>query len=175
MTPTPDPLDQLQADLGWALGATLRAYSKTGGPILAGIPGGHRGYQLLAAASGAEHTQLALATRLGVDRTVMTYLLDDLEKAGLVERKPDPADRRARRIVVTEAGRTTMRELQGKLAHAEADVLSALTPPERALFRDLLRTVATHVGLHEPQVDACTAAESCTDAAPGAGARRRKG
>ena len=35
----------------------------------------------------------------------MTYLLDDLEKAGLIERRPDPADRRARRIAATASGR----------------------------------------------------------------------
>ena len=31
----------------------------------------------------------------------MTYLLDDLEAAGLVERRPDPTDRRARRVAPT--------------------------------------------------------------------------
>ena len=35
----------------------------------------------------------------------MTYLLDDLEQAGLIERRPEPADRRARRVVATDAGR----------------------------------------------------------------------
>jgi DNA-binding MarR family transcriptional regulator len=34
----------------------------------------------------------------------MTYLLDDLEAASLIERRPDPADRRARRIVATQKG-----------------------------------------------------------------------
>jgi DNA-binding MarR family transcriptional regulator len=36
----------------------------------------------------------------------MTYLLDSLAEAGLVERRPDPADRRARRIVATARGRS---------------------------------------------------------------------
>jgi DNA-binding MarR family transcriptional regulator len=173
MTQAPDSRDELQSDLGWALGAVLRAYAKVGGPLFDGVPGAHRGYQVLAAASGTEDTQLALAGKLGVDRTVMTYLLDDLEEAGLVERRPDPADRRARRIVVTDSGRATMRELQGKLAHVEAGVLSALTESERALFRDLLRRVATHVGLHDP-ADACAAAVQCTDVAPTTRTRRRR-
>jgi DNA-binding MarR family transcriptional regulator len=174
MTPVPESRDDLQSDLGWALGAVLRAYAKAGGPLLAGVPGAHRGYQVLAAACGAEDTQLALANKLGVDRTVMTYLLDDLERAGLVERKPDPADRRARRIVVTDSGRTTLRELRGKLAHVETGVLSALAEPERAVFRDLLRTVATRVGLHDPHGDACAVVEQCTDPAPATKTRRRK-
>jgi DNA-binding MarR family transcriptional regulator len=174
MTLVPESRDELQSDLGWALGAVLRAYAKAGGHLFAGVPGSHRGYQVLAAASGAEDTQLALANKLGVDRTVMTYLLDDLEQAGLVERRPDPADRRARRIVVTDSGRTTLRELQGKLAHVETGVLSALAEPERALFRDLLRTVATDVGLHDPQGDAGAVADQCTDVTPAARTRRSR-
>ena len=64
-----------------------------------------RGYQVLAsAAQSTVGSQLALAQHLGIDRTVMTYLLDDLEAAGLIERRPDPADRRARRIVATRQG-----------------------------------------------------------------------
>jgi hypothetical protein len=78
MTQVPEVRDELQSDLGWALGVVLRAYAKGAGHVIAGVPGGPRGYQVLAAAvSGAEGTQLALANKLGVDRTVMTYLLDD--------------------------------------------------------------------------------------------------
>ena len=36
--------------------------------------------------------QARIAERLGLDRTVMTHLIDDLEEAGLVERRPDRAD-----------------------------------------------------------------------------------
>lgn len=175
MTQAQEAHDELQSDLGWALGVVLRAYVKGAGNVIAGVPGGARGYQVLTAAvAGAEGTQLALANKLGVDRTVMTYLLDDLEQAGLIERRPDPADRRARRIVATDAGRATMCELQGKLAHVETRVLSALAEPERALFRDLLRKVATRVDDHDPLADACTVVDQFTDDPPTARARRRK-
>jgi MarR family transcriptional regulator, transcriptional regulator for hemolysin len=50
-------------------------------------------------------SQAALAARLGIDRTVMTYLLDDLVTAGLVERRQDPGDRRTRSVAATEHGR----------------------------------------------------------------------
>ncbi|MFC4044160.1 MarR family winged helix-turn-helix transcriptional regulator [Dactylosporangium siamense] len=175
MTQAPEVRDELQSDLGWALGVVLRAYAKGAGHVIAGVPGGPRGYQVLAAAaSGAEGTQLALANKLGVDRTVMTYLLDDLEQAGLIERRPDPADRRARRIVATDAGRATMCELQGKLEHVETRVLGALAEPERAIFRDLLRKLATRVDEHDPLADACTMVEELTDVPPTARARRRR-
>jgi DNA-binding MarR family transcriptional regulator len=63
----------------------FRGYVNATHEALADLPGGPRGYQVLAAAAGDEHgSQLALAQHLGVDRTVMTYLLDDLEAAGLI-------------------------------------------------------------------------------------------
>src|SRR4051794_10590171 len=89
----------VNSDLGWALGVVFRSYVKAANHAVADLPGGPRGYQLLTIAARAlPVTQLAIAQQLGVDRTVMTYLLDDLEDAGLVERQPDPTDRRARRI-----------------------------------------------------------------------------
>jgi DNA-binding MarR family transcriptional regulator len=135
----------LDDDLGWALGAVARRHHKRATDVLADLPGGPRGYQVLvAAASTAAGTQLALAQQLGVDRTVMTYLLDDLERQSLVERRPDPADRRARRIVATERGMALVLHVQRQLADIEDEVLCALDPEERAMFRDLLHRVATH-------------------------------
>src|SRR5262249_494845 len=86
----------VESDLGWALGVVFRRYAKAATAALDDVPGGPRGYQVLATTnSEGPKRQLDLAAQLGVDRTVMTYLLDDLEKAGLVQRRPDPADRRA--------------------------------------------------------------------------------
>ena len=75
----PSCVGALAGDLGWGLGVVLRAYAKAAFTAVADLPGGPRGYQILsAAAQGAVSSQLALAQHLGVDRTVMTYLLDDL-------------------------------------------------------------------------------------------------
>ena len=93
-------------DLGQSLGALLRAYHEGAREVLHGLPGGPRGYQvLLMSDDRACSNQGAMARELGLDRTVMTYLVDDLEQAGLVERQPDPSDRRARHVLITEAGR----------------------------------------------------------------------
>jgi DNA-binding MarR family transcriptional regulator len=145
--PAPDPATcTLSNDLGWALGAVFRAYVKAAHETLDDLPGGPRGYQVLAAAAGDEHgSQLALAQHLGVDRTVMTYLLDDLEAAGLIERRPDPADRRARRIVATRRGHDTLTRLGQRLRAAEEQLLSGLDADEdRQVFRRLLRRLALH-------------------------------
>src|SRR5580704_6937757 len=113
--------DALADDLGWGLGVVFRAYVTAAHAAVADLPGGPRGYQVLsAAARSAVGSQLALAQHLGIDRTVMTYLLDDLETAGLIERRPDPSDRRAHRVVATQHGSDLLAKLQGRLRAAEA-------------------------------------------------------
>jgi DNA-binding MarR family transcriptional regulator len=136
----------LSNDLGWALGVLSRSYVKAVAATFAAVPGGPRGYQVLAAAVRDEHgSQLALAQHLGVDRTVMTYLLDSLAEAGLIERRPDPADRRARRVVATARGRALLGELGERLRAAEDQVLAGLDHDEdRQAFRALLQRLALH-------------------------------
>ncbi|WP_312858149.1 MarR family winged helix-turn-helix transcriptional regulator [Pseudonocardia pini] len=136
---------RVESDLGWALGKVTRAHIKTAEGVLAGLPGGPRGYQVLAAANEGTPTQLALARKLGVDRTVMTYLLDELVGAGLVERRPDPADRRARQILLTEVGRARLCDLEQRLREAEEHLLGPLGQAERDQLRDLLARLATTV------------------------------
>lgn len=132
--------------LGWGLGTLLRAYLAAAGEVVTDLPGGPRGHLVLStAARTCPRTQLALAQELGIDRTVMTYLLDDLARAGLVERRPDPADRRARQIVVTEAGRDRLRGLDRRLAVVEDGLLAGLVPAERDAFRQMLERSAAYV------------------------------
>lgn len=47
----------------------------------------------------------ALGERLGIDKSYVTAIADSLEQSGLVERRPDPNDRRVRNLVLTERGR----------------------------------------------------------------------
>jgi DNA-binding MarR family transcriptional regulator len=160
----PEPPDALDTDLGWTLGVVFRAYVKSANALFRDLPGGPRGYQVLAAA--AEELpggQGALAQRLGIDRTVMTYLVDDLEKAGLVQRRPDSADRRNKRIVATERGRTTWQATQVRLDHAEEHILAPLDPADRAVFRELLQRLAIRAQSLDPVADAC---QIVTDIAP---------
>jgi DNA-binding MarR family transcriptional regulator len=150
----------LHNDLGWALGVVFRSYVKAATAAFTDVPGGPRGYQVLtAAARGEPGSQLELAHHLGVDRTVMTYLLDDLERAGLIERHPDPADRRARRIAATPRGRELLEDLDGRLHAAEDEVLAGLASgADRQVFRAMLSRLATQVDALDPVPDACAAA-----------------
>ncbi|MFD1505615.1 winged helix-turn-helix transcriptional regulator [Georgenia yuyongxinii] len=132
-----------EADLGWSLGVLLRAYKDGVSAAVGACPHGHRGYQVLTTVvHGDQPSQLALAAYLGIDRTVMTYLIDDLVAAGLVERQLNPADRRQRKIVATGTGARTLADLERRVREAEDVTLAALEPPERDSFRALLRKVA---------------------------------
>lgn len=130
-------------DLGWAINVVFRTFRQWASASLADLPGGPRGYLVLSAISqDLPRSQLALAQQLAVDKTAMTYLLDALEDAGLVERRPDPADRRQRQIVITSNGHCALEEFSERLAGAEQRLLSALTPEEARDFRQTLDRVA---------------------------------
>ena len=153
----------VETDLGWALGAIMKSYLRAAREAVADVPGGSRGYLVLAAAGqGEPSSQVALAQHLGLDRTVMTYLLDDLESAGFVERRPDPADRRARRVVLTEAGQARLCELKANLRHVEDGLLQALDEEDRGCLRTLLRRLATTLAPANP----CEIAREFADGGP---------
>jgi DNA-binding MarR family transcriptional regulator len=164
----------VETDLGWALGAITRSYLRAAREAVADVPGGARGYLVLAAAGqGEPKSQLALAQHLGVDRTAMTYLLDDLEGAGLVERRPDPADRRARRVTLTDAGVARLRELKAGLYHVEDRLLEPLDDDDRATLRVLLRRLATNVAPANPcEASPCDVARELEEGTPLPRARR---
>ncbi|HEY2666448.1 MAG TPA: MarR family winged helix-turn-helix transcriptional regulator [Actinomycetota bacterium] len=159
--------EAMTEDLGWALGVVFRGYVAAAKAVLAEVPGGPRGYQVIAAAARSEvGSQLALAHHLGIDRTVMTYMLDDLEAAGLIERRHDPADRRARRVIVTAKGTRLLATLDRRLRAAEADLLAPLDAAERRSFRSQLRAVAAHVNDLDPPGDLCSLADQVTAELP---------
>ena len=156
--PLDAPTDADQS-LGWPLGVLLRGYEAFVGTELDGLPHRHRGYQVLReVVHGDQPSQLALAGHLGIDRTVMTYLIDDLVAEGLVERQPNPADRRQRKVVATELGHTRLAETCTRVSAAEDRVLAALDPAERSAFREMLQRVATSVQDVDPETDPCVVA-----------------
>lgn len=78
------------------------------------------------AEGGDDISQTELAGRLALDSSTLVRLLDLLEGRGLVERRPDPADRRARRILLTPAGRTEVLRVRRMLDRIEMDLLADL-------------------------------------------------
>lgn len=166
----------VEADLGWALGTVMRSYMKLSAETLGDVPGGPRGYQVLAtAARGGSGSQLTIAQHLGIDRTMLTYLIDDLEAAGLVERKPDPNDRRARQILLTEPGHQLVCALEKRLREAENALLGPLEEAERDVLRGLLHRLATREAA-AGSGDLCTVAEhlAAQDSPPATSRRGRR-
>ena len=69
----------------------------------------------------------------------MTDRLDRLERARLIERRPDPRDRRGKLIALTEAGRRVIDETLGRHVANEERLLAALTQAERETLDALLK------------------------------------
>lgn len=69
----------------------------------------------------------------------MTDRLDRLERAGLIERRPDPNDRRGKLIALTAAGRRVVDETITRHVANEEQLLSVLTTAEQKKLNALLR------------------------------------
>lgn len=87
--------------------------------------------------------QNALATRLGVDRTTAGMLVSSLEEKGFVDRRTNPADRRARLLRLTSEGEALRARVRPRVAECQARILSVLEPAEREMLLDLLVRVVT--------------------------------
>jgi DNA-binding MarR family transcriptional regulator len=83
--------------------------------------------------------QQELGAVMGIDRTTMVALIDQLESAGLAKRRPSAKDRRAREIEITPKGRRLLERARGLLSQAEDDVLAGLTAADRRDLLTLLR------------------------------------
>ena len=81
-----------------------------------------------------------LAEQLGCDRSNVTALVDKLEQAGLVERRVDPADRRQKTLVVTEAGRRVRDRVRQVMS--DSRLLAGLTTAELTTLRELVWKVS---------------------------------
>jgi DNA-binding MarR family transcriptional regulator len=87
--------------------------------------------------------QRGLATELGIDAASMSQIVDRLEVAGLVGRRVNLEDRRARELRVTAKGSRLRLRLRPALLAAQQRILAPLAPDERALLLDLLSRIVT--------------------------------
>jgi DNA-binding MarR family transcriptional regulator len=103
--------------------------------------------------------QNALAARLGVDRSHVTLLVEELAAKGLIERRLNGADRRVRLLHLTPKGERLFARILPANRDANKQILEPLSPHERKLFVDMLIRVIAANGAH---------------ARPGAGRRKRR-
>jgi len=82
------------------------------------------------ARAGAPMRQKELAASLGLDNSSVVRTLDALQAAGLIERREDQDDRRARAIVLTESGHAIVLQVEQVARQVRAETLAGLTDPE---------------------------------------------
>jgi DNA-binding MarR family transcriptional regulator len=82
---------------------------------------------------GLMHTELA--RRLQVQPATITKMLQRMEKAGFVERRPDPYDHRVSRVYLTDAGRAVQTDVQQVWRQLEEEAFAGFTLEERVLLR----------------------------------------
>jgi DNA-binding MarR family transcriptional regulator len=98
-----------------------------------------RDYIVLSAlAMPPDLTQGELGKALGLDKTTLMSQLDRLERRGLVVRRSDPRDRRARIPEITEAGDAVRAKVARACAGAEAAVLNNYSHDQVQVFRRML-------------------------------------
>jgi MarR family transcriptional regulator, lower aerobic nicotinate degradation pathway regulator len=98
---------------------------------------------------GACTAQATIADALGYDRSWFVGLLDELEDAGLVERKRDPVDRRRHSVSLKPAGKKRLAQLREISRQVEDDFFAPLDAKEREQLHALLLELAAH---HDPRL-----------------------
>ena len=85
--------------------------------------------------------QIDLADSLDVEPITLCRMIDRLSEAGLVERRDDPADRRARRVHLTPKATPVIESLRGLADEFFAEALSGIDDGEQERVRDALRRI----------------------------------
>jgi DNA-binding MarR family transcriptional regulator len=95
-------------------------------------------------------TQQALGKAVEADPSTMVATIDQLERAGLVERRPHPTDRRANALHMTPAGERRLREGRRLAREAQEELLGPLNEDERRQLHELLFKLAEAADPHDP-------------------------
>jgi|SRR4051794_6652846 DNA-binding MarR family transcriptional regulator len=101
-----------------------------------------QGMALLHLQPGAALTMSALATALKCDNSNVTGIVDRLEAAGLVERRPDPSDRRVKTVAVTAHG-ARLREEAERRMKVPPPAFAHLDEHDARTLREILERLAT--------------------------------
>jgi DNA-binding MarR family transcriptional regulator len=122
-------------DLAAILQPLVRALIAAELPVLAEHGISMWAYVVLNALNGRPaHTQAALADTIGADKTRIITTLDELQRAGYITRTPDPNDRRARLLSITQAGRRVRAAAQTQIQANEDRLLAQLPAADRRAF-----------------------------------------
>jgi len=87
-------------------------------------------------------TQRDLAAVLGVEGPTVVRLLDGLETKGLIERRVNPHDRRAKRVSLTKAAAPILEEIRGIADETRKEILADIPPDDLAVAHQVLTMIA---------------------------------
>jgi len=88
-------------------------------------------------------SQQELGEQLGIDRTTIVEIIDELEQQGVVVRRRNAADRRSYALVLTPKGRMVQKRASRAFDEAADEFFNALKPSERRLLSDMMRRLIT--------------------------------
>ncbi len=91
-----------------------------------------------------------LAEQLGVEGPSVVPLLDQIERAGLAERRPDPTDKRAKTIHLTEAGRALAAQAEERSTQVRAALFADIDKGDLAVATRVLEQVARALDTSDP-------------------------
>jgi DNA-binding MarR family transcriptional regulator len=135
--------DHDRPDLGVLVVRLGRALIAAERPALAAHDVSMWGYAVLSAlADEPMRTQAALARAIGADKTRIIGTLDELQERALIEREPDPEDRRVRLLRLTPAGRQLYVSVRADIRLAEERLLSELTLADKRVFLRVLQRLS---------------------------------
>lgn len=100
---------------------------------------------LLILAHSEGENQAFYAERLEVEPISLARMLDRMEESGRVERRPDPADRRAWRVYLTAAGREIIDQVHRCLNGLEDEMLLSLAGNQRELLAEFLEIIRANL------------------------------
>lgn len=126
-----------------ALHGTARAWRQAIDRRLKYLGMSQASWMTIAVAANAREplSQSELADSLGVEGATMVAMVDRLVKAGLVKREPSTADRRIKRVVVTEAGYRLFGTVKTEAALVRKELLSQLDPEKLETATDVLEAL----------------------------------
>lgn len=150
---------EIKQDLGFLLQQAHEALIAAAAAALQESACSVRAYYVLLVAREARLNQLEIGRILGIDRTVMVRVVDELEGLGLIARVPAPNDRRARILTLTEAGLGRLDAIRTGIRVAESQLLQGLEAPQRQHLRDALLHLASQRCTQGPKPQAALALE----------------
>ncbi len=148
----PDPQERSRRELAAQFFRLSRAFVAAETPLLEANDIQMWDYVVLSALdTRVAPTQLELAKMTGRDKTRIIGNLDALEEAGLLSRRPDPMDRRAKIVEISDAGKEVVARCRASIARMEDEMLADIPDGDRRTFLNVLGRLTNSVA--DPNAD----------------------